>query len=164
MEAHTKNCNLLLSPQFISSANFKLAKLTTKQERTLLKIFFLRHFYEFLNQHFQHQLLCDPFNKESQPMERYVMDSRIIQYVISEIIQSDEYTLEGIANYTRVPLDVIIDAACGNIAYPSATVLMGIIGLYIQVKPDLFRELTKKLLATNDENGDLSLLALLNEK
>ncbi|OGT38635.1 MAG: hypothetical protein A3F12_05855 [Gammaproteobacteria bacterium RIFCSPHIGHO2_12_FULL_38_14] len=113
-----------------------------KQKRKILKVFLLGCF---------HQLLCELFQSKIQHqnnflMESYSMDSQIIQFLIQDIVETGEYTVEGIANYTRIPFDIIYDAACGINNQFSITPWARVVDLYIQVKPDISRFLIDKLL------------------
>jgi len=117
-------------------------KFNTSTERKIMKAFLLSRL---------HLLFCDLFRKKIQSekthssMECYTVDSKIIQFLIQSIIDTGEYTLEGIARYTRIPFDVIFDAACGNNVQLSMTLWIRIIHLYIQIKPDVARLLFDKL-------------------
>ncbi len=103
-----------------------------------------------------HQLFCELFynkvqsEKNSPTMEYYAVDNKIIQFLIEGIINSGEYTLEGIAHYTRIPFDVIFDAACGN-AQLSITPWARVADLYMQVNPDVTQLLFNKLIEIKDK-------------
>lgn len=136
-------------------------KFSAKNERKILKAFLLERF---------HQLFCELFYKTIQPdqnnssMECYTMDSKIIQLLIHGIVETGEYTLEGIAYYTQIPFDVIYDAACGINNQFSITPWMRIIALYIQVKPDIAQMLFDKLLEMKDKNRSALSLLLTEQK
>jgi len=85
-------------------------------------------------------------------MECYDMDNRVIQFLIQSIIETGEYTLEGIAFHTRIPFDVIYDAACGIPNQFSITPWVRIIALYLQVKPDVAQLSIDRLLEIKDKN------------
>jgi len=128
--------------------------------KNILKAFFLER---------THALFCQLFHaiiqqsQNSGITEHYTMDSKIIQILINGIIDTGEYTLEGIAYYTRIPLDVIFDAACGGYNNQlSITLWAKIVGLYLQVRPDIARILYDKLFEMRDKD-DKPLLLLLNE-
>lgn len=90
------------------------------------------------------------------------MDSKIIQLLIKSIVETEEYTLEGIAHYTHIPFDVIYDAACGIKNQFSITPWARVVGLYLKVNPDITQILAKKLLEILNQNtGGCS--SLLNE-
>jgi hypothetical protein len=136
-----------------------ILRFSPKNERKLLKAFLLGHL---------HQLFCELFQDKVQydqnysSMECYVMDSKIIQLIIQGIIETGEYTLEGIAYYTHIPFDVIYDAASGISCQFSITPWARVVDLYLQVRPDVAQVLAHKLLEIKDKNH-AALSALLTE-
>jgi hypothetical protein len=118
-----------------------------------------------------HQLLQDTYKPSikyildpppTTTMECYMIDQKIVQFVLRDIVESGDYTLEGIAYYTKIPLDVILDAACGNFCQISITPWAKIAELYIQVKPEVSQRLFDKLLETK-EHSKSSISLLLHE-
>ena len=91
------------------------------------------------------------------------MDSKMIRFLIQGIIETDKYTLEGIAYHTNIPFDVIYEAACGINNQLSITPWSKIAELYIQVRPKIAGLLTEKLLEIINKDK-ASLIKLLNEK
>lgn len=135
-----------------------ILKFSAKNERKILKAFLLGRL---------HQLFCELFHNKIQlnpnsSMECYTMDSKIIQLLIHGIVETGEYTLEGIAYYTRIPFDVIYDAACGISNQFSITPWARVVDLYIQVKPDVAQVLIDKLLEIKNKNR-AALSSLLTE-
>ena len=134
-------------------------KFSSQNERKILKAFLLGHL---------HQLFCKLFHSKIQQyktdssMECYTVDNKIIQILIQGIVETGEYTLEGIAHVTRIPFDVIFDASCGNSNQFSITPWSRIVDLYTQVKPEIAQLLFNKLLELRDKNH-LALSLLLNE-
>lgn len=134
-------------------------KFSVKNERKLLKVFLVGHLQK---------LFCDLFQNRIQTlqnnssMECYTMDSKIIQLLIQGIVETGEYTLEGIAYYTRIPFDVIYDAACGISNQFSITPWVRIVDLYTQVRPEVVQVLIEKLLQIKDKNH-AAISSLLNE-
>jgi hypothetical protein len=96
-------------------------------------------------------------------MEFYNMDSKIIQFLIQGIIESEEYTLEGIALHTRIPFDVIYEAACGINNQISITPWLKLVDLYIQVNPAISHALIEKLLLEVKKNNHKGFSSLLTE-
>lgn len=140
----------------------KLSLLTSntflKNERKLLKAFLIGGL---------HKVLCEYFENEVQPetyqhLESYVMDNKILQFLLRHIVETEEYTLEGIAYYTRIPLDVIVDVASGQNTQISATTWTRIIDLYIEVKPEISQALFNKLFTLYTANP-ASLTLLIKE-
>jgi len=132
---------------------------SAKNERKILKAFLLGSlqnlFYELFNNKLQ-------FNKNNSLMECYAMDSKIIQLLIQGIIESGDYTLEGIAYYTRIPFDIIYDAACGISNQFSITPWAKVVDLYTQVRPDIINILIDKLIEIKTKNH-CAFSSLLND-
>lgn len=129
-------------------------------ESKILKAFLLSCSYQLFDDLF---LKTIPPNLNHSYTGYHLMDNQIIQLLIQSILESDEYTLEGIANYSRLPFDVIFDAACGNNKYFSITPWVKIIDLFIQVRPEVAQLLFDKILAIKDQNSQQALSLLLNE-
>ncbi len=131
-----------------------ISSLIIKTDRKLLKIFLLTQFQNFF---------CELFHLNSDnSMEYYLMDNKIIQSLIQEIVETGEYTLEGIAYYTHIPFDVIYEAVCGIRNQLSLIAWSRVIALYIQIKPETIDILIAKLLELIRKNHP-ALFALLNE-
>src|SRR5579872_1377533 len=91
------------------------------------------------------------FNKE---MEETMLESELVRCIINDILSTEEYSLTGIAFYTRKPEDVIFEIASGNNTDPSASLLRKIIELHRSVRPSLYQQIIKKIIAENMENKD----------
>ena len=131
----------------IDRDNFSL-----KKERKLLRAIFISQLHVFFCKLFQKKFQPVLNNDFNLTMECYSMDTKIIQILIHEITETGEYTLEGIAAYTRIPLDVIIDAACGQNNQLSITPWARIVDLYLQVKPDVSKVFFDKIVEAKDKN------------
>lgn len=83
------------------------------------------------------------FNAE---MENAMMEAYYVRCVINDILSTEEYSLPGIAYYTHKPEDVIFDVATGKNTDPSSSLLRKIIELHRTVRPNLYREIMKKIL------------------
>lgn len=135
-------------------------KHSIENERRILKIVLLAYL---------HQIFCELFEyemRESQDnlsKECYKMDNKIMQLLIQGIIETGEYTLEGIAYHTNIPLDIIYDIACGINNQFSITPWIKIVNLYMQVKPNIAIALNDKLLKIQNKN-DAAFSLLLGEK
>ena len=138
-----------------------LATFTQKDGRKVLKIILLTRLQQLFNELFQPKIEDCALNT-SLARESYTMDSKIIQLVISGIVESGEYTLEGIANQTRIPFDIIYDAACGNTHHLSITPWAKIVDLYLQVNPAISGVLFERLFEIKDQNR-AGISTLLNE-
>jgi uncharacterized protein YutE (UPF0331/DUF86 family) len=120
-------------------------------ERKLLKTILLGYLYNVFCEIFQQEI---QFSKNNFFIsEYYAMDRKIIQLFIQGIVETGEYTLEGIAYHTRIPLDVIYDILLGVNNQFSITAFARIINLYMQVKPDIANILIDKLLEIKNKNS-----------
>lgn len=131
-------------------------RFSISNERKILKVFLLCRFHQLFREIFHNKIQQGKINFS---MECYTVDNKIIQILIEDIIETGEYTLEGIAHATRIPFDVIFDAACGNNTQFSITPWARIVDLYTQVKPDVTKIFLNRLLEIKDKNQlGLSLL------
>lgn len=91
------------------------------------------------------------FNKE---MEETMLESQFARCIINDILSTEEYSLTGIAFYTRKPEDVIYEIASGSNTDPSASLLRKIVELHRSVRPTLYQQIIKKIIAENTEDED----------
>jgi len=137
-------------------ANHPALTYSSENERKVLKVILLGYLHQVFCELFKHKLI---FNQKNSSLECYAMDSRIMQLIIKGIIETGEYTLEGIAYYTHIPLDVIYDAATGASNQFSITPWARVVDLYLKVKPDTAQVLIDRLLDLKNKNSAaLSLL------
>ena len=135
-------------------------KFSQKNERSFLKAILLNRIHHFLYDQFDR---CIRGNKKNNtPLESYVMDNKIFQLLVQGIVETEQYTLEGIAFYTNIPFDVIYDAACGITNHLSVTAWSKVVDLYLQVKPDVARVLFDRLQFMVEKNH-LSISSLVSE-
>ena len=74
-----------------------------------------------------------------------MLEAKFIRLIIQTILSTDEYTLEGIANYTNTHEEVVHEIFCGQNPNPSAIFLRKLIELHRTVRRDLYQEITKKI-------------------
>ena len=129
-------------------------------EKKLLQVFLLSMVRSLLHEQFCHMIQFDCAD-DPCATELYGMDHKIIQLVIRGIVESGEYTLEGIAYQTRIPFDIIWDAARGNGMQLSMTAWGRIVDLYMQIKPNIYKLLLQKLLQLESEDP-VAISALLH--
>ena len=128
-----------------------------KNEKKILKALLISRLHKLFSELFVTTIKNYQHNIS---MECYNMDSKMIQLFIEGIVNSGEYTLEGIAHHTRIPFDVILDAACGNSNQFSITPWARIVDLYIQVRPEIAKILFEKFLIIKENNSSALSLAL----
>lgn len=84
------------------------------------------------------------FNSE---MEDNMLEANFMRCVINDILSTDEYSIQGIANYTQLPEEVIYDIALGCNTSPSLPLSRKIIELHKTLRPNLYRDILKKVIA-----------------
>ena len=135
-------------------------KFTEKNEKKLLKALLINRLHKLFIELFQNKIQCI---EKNSPLECYTIDSKIIQLLIHAIVDTGEYTLEGIAYYTRIPFDIIFDAACGSSNQLSITPWSKVVDLYIQVKPEIARILFDRLHELKEEKSSILSLLLTDQ-
>jgi hypothetical protein len=141
--------NFIKNPIFQNIENNSTLKFSEKNERKILKAFLLASFHQLFHELFQVQ---SQLEKNGLSTEYYVMDNKIIQLLLNGIVETGEYTLEGIAYHTRIPFDVLYEAACGFNNQFSVASWSKIVNLYMQLKPDVTHVLIDKLLEIKKNN------------
>ncbi|TAK73112.1 MAG: hypothetical protein EPO11_08990 [Gammaproteobacteria bacterium] len=119
----------------------------TFHERLALKNYIWHRLYQGIRRFYarQHNKYLKLVNHECK-QENDMNDGQLIRYLIRDILETGEYTLEGIAAYVRVPLDVIVDIVSGVKTDPSFELSRGVIELHISVKRSYYHVLIRKLL------------------
>jgi len=75
-----------------------------------------------------------------------MLNSRFLSLIINDILATEEYTLEGIANYTNVHTDVLYEILAGLNLTPSADLLQRNIELHRSVRYSLYESIIKKII------------------
>lgn len=77
--------------------------------------------------------------------ENTMIETNFIRCIINDIISTEEYNLLGIACYTDTPEDVIYEVATGCNIWPTLSLARKIIELHRSVRPNLYRDIMKKI-------------------
>lgn len=83
--------------------------------------------------------------KSNSEKESEMIEEKLTNRVINDILSSGEYTLPGIAYYTHTPEDVVFELATGQNTNPSAALFRKIIKLHRSVRPELYKAITQKI-------------------
>ncbi len=142
----------------LSVSNNLNSNFIVKNKKLFFKAFFIDQLHTAIKELFSD--LSFTKSKNDSYMECCAVDSKVIQMIIKAIIETEEYTLEGIAYYTRIPFDVVFDAACGNSSQISITFWKKMIGLLIQIRPQIEQMLYENALVLK-EKQKFSLLSIL---
>lgn len=79
-------------------------------------------------------------------MANMILESNFVQLLIKDILSTEEYTLKGIAYYLNTHEDVIYDIVIGKNSNPSSLILLRCIDLHKSVRPNLYKEISKKII------------------
>ena len=74
-----------------------------------------------------------------------MLEENFIRLVLNDILSTNEYTLEGIANYVDTHEDVIHEVISGRNSNPSAMLLRRAIELHRLVRNELYSAFMKKI-------------------
>lgn len=97
---------------------------------------------EIFRQEYKEYFQLMKFNTE---MENSMLESKLIRFIIQDILSTNQYNLEGIARYAQTYEDVIYEIYAEINQEPSAILLRKIIELHRNVKRDLYLKITKQI-------------------
>lgn len=83
--------------------------------------------------------------KFTTEMENMMLESKFVRLIIQDTLATGEYSLGGIAHYTDTHEEVIEEMMIGRNASPSAAFLRKLIDLHRSVRPELYKEIVKKV-------------------
>lgn len=69
----------------------------------------------------------------------------LIYILVNDLIRSNDYTIQGIANYADLPEELIYDISIGNNDNPSIEASRKIIELHKSARPTLYKTMMKKI-------------------
>lgn len=78
--------------------------------------------------------------------EKQMLDNKLMQKLINEILISGEYTIRGISFYTGIPEEIIDDIYIGLNTYPSGYFMRKIIEIHKSIYYEFYRSLIKKIM------------------
>lgn len=118
----------------------------SKQELFILEAELYIRIYEELKEVFRKQYK-DYFHlmKLTKEKECSMLETDFISSIIQDILSTQEYTLQGIAEYTDFHEDIVVDVIAGKNVCPSSVFLKRIIELHRSVRSDLYKEIMKKI-------------------
>lgn len=121
-------------------------KFFTKKESVLLEMELLLLIYEELRlilvRKYEIFFKIFHFNKE---MEYDMTEKNLMQFIINELLVTNEYTIEGISLYTHTPRDIIYDLILGKNIFPSVFLVKKIITLHRKAFPKLYQNIINKI-------------------
>jgi len=112
-------------------------------EKILLEVKLFIHLYHELSDIFMSRYMgYQKLIKYDQ--EKNMNGIKFMQEVIKDILSTEEYSLAGIANYTRIPEDVLSDIAAGMNANPTLELSRKLFELHVTVRRELYDRIMRK--------------------
>ena len=100
-------------------------------------------FREYARQQYKDYFSLMHFNVKQ---EETMLDFSLSRLLVKDILSTEEYTIEGIAYYTNVPVEIVEEVVLGNNANPSALFVRKMMELHRLVRPMLYQCMMKKVL------------------
>lgn len=99
-------------------------------------------------------------HRENNQEKTSMKNDHFILLIIQDLINSNDYTISGIASYSNTPEEVIIDIILGHNTNPSIEVSRKIIELHRIARPNLYKQIlnkiTQHLFSTSYNNSTFS--------
>ncbi len=77
-----------------------------------------------------------------------MLDTQVTKEIIKDILQSNNYTLSGIAYYTNIPEEILDEILCGKNGNPSIQTLRKLLELHHTLYPNFYSEISKNYCLT----------------
>lgn len=78
-------------------------------------------------------------------MENTMLETNYVCWIIEDILETEEYNLQGLAYYTDTPLEILQEIIAGMNKNPSAVLLQRCMDLHRLVRRDLYQNILKKI-------------------
>jgi hypothetical protein len=118
----------------------------TKEEKRLLEadlyIKICIELKEIYRERYKHYFRLMNFTKDQ---EDAMLEEKFLQNILKDILLSQQYDPQGIAIYTDIPLDVILELISGLNTQPSAICFRKIIELDRNVRGEVYNAIGKKI-------------------
>lgn len=112
-----------------------------KEGREVLESLTFSFFYEQITIYF-----ISKSNQESRRKCNSLSDAKLTALIIKDILECKTYTLEGIANYARLPINIVTELTTGKKRSIAQSTMKKIISLHGLTRPELYRIFFEKLL------------------
>jgi hypothetical protein len=115
----------------------------SKKEKLLLETMLFSDLYQVLKESY---IAASETNHQLKEKHSMIKGS-IIRGLINDLLMTNEYSLQGLANYTGYPEDVICDVAAGMNKNPTLVLSARIIELHAMTRREFYDGLVKKVIA-----------------
>jgi hypothetical protein len=122
------------------------SKKFSKQEKNLLEADLYTHVCAQLKEIYRQQLKdYFYFAKFTKNQEDAMLEEKFVQNILKDILLSNQYDPKGIAIYTNIPEDVIMELILGINTHPSSIYFRKIIELDRVVRPELYQKIGQQI-------------------
>jgi len=91
------------------------------------------------------EVLCEELTKLYYEGAAMVVNKSVINLLLLDLIESEDYTIGGIAAYAQLPEEVVYDIAIGNNTNPTLAVSRKIIKLHMGARTGLYQRVMQKI-------------------
>ena len=109
-----------------------------RKEKLLLEAIFFAFLYQELATHYK--------TESNQTREVSMINDPVICNLVNDLLINNDYSIQGLADYTGYPEDVIYDLAAGMNTNPTILLSTKIIQLHAIARRDLYNTLLKKVI------------------
>jgi hypothetical protein len=90
-------------------------------------------------------LACEELNNFYQENNKMEMTRSVVNLMLLDLINSNDYTISGVAAYANLPEEVVYDIAMGSITNPTINVSRKIIKLHMGARGELYQRVMQKI-------------------
>jgi len=116
----------------------------TLKEKMLFEANLFTHICDELMKIF-HDAKSINYFKSNGNKEICMLESNVVRFVIEDLLFTEDYSIAGIAYYTQFPEEIICDVISGKNYMPSLELSRKIIELHKIARPDLYKQIIKKI-------------------
>jgi hypothetical protein len=117
----------------------------TPQENLILEIELFNRIYEELMEMYKTKYK-EYFLLIKINMDTVMHETNILRFVIDDIVISEDYSAEGLAYHMHIPEEVLSDLMSGKNKAPSLQLSRKIFDVHRTIRPDLYKEIVKKII------------------
>lgn len=119
----------------------------SKLEELVLESELFLHLYNNLKERYRNKYKeYFKLMKYSKYTEESMLDANYTKFLINDIISSGEYTTSGVAAYTQIPEDVVIEIACGNHVNVSVQLFQKFLELHRSSRLELYDNIVSEII------------------
>lgn len=121
-----------------------------KVEMFVLEAELFTRIYDYLKEDFRNQYKAYfHLMKFTTEMEDTMLELYFGRLIINDILSTEEYTLDGVARYIDTDKEIVESIFLANHSNPSALLIRKLIELHRNIRPNLYKNIMKKIVLEN---------------